>query len=625
MRVQAARAAHKLAGSAGTFGFSVASEHARGLELALEAPGGLVTTELPRLADLVAVLRSELEAPAPAPAPAAVPAAAPSPVLPSDVLVVGADPVRTRALGDEARTRRLQVRAVADVASARAALASTSARLVVLDLAGPDEPDAALEFLTERAAEGPVVVLTDPLERVDAVEVARRGGRGFLPHDTGGHDVIDFLVTLLEGLRAHGTTILALDDDPAVLGAVGAVLGAAGLDVYQCDDPRELWSQLDRVEPDLLLLDVEMPHATGPELCRAIRNDRRWTGLPVVFLTARDDPDTVREIFAAGADDFVPKAFVGPELLARIANRLERVRLYRSLADTDGLTGLANRRRAVEAIDALRRLAARMAQPLSVAVLDVDRFKAINDRHGHATGDLALRGVASALTQAFRGEDIVARWGGDEFVVAMYGLTSEAGRQRLGEVLEDMRRRTFGPAGRTVGLTLTAGIAEFPRDGVSLDELYRAADHALYAAKAAGGDRVIPAGQEPACAPGSVDVVLVEDDPVLGELLEHALATRGYRTRWITDGVQAVALLGGDAPAPALVLLDWDLPGLDGLRVLRSLAAGGRLAHTRVIMLTARATESEILQALEAGAIDHVAKPFSVPVLIQRVRRAMER
>jgi DNA-binding response OmpR family regulator len=120
-------------------------------------------------------------------------------------------------------------------------------------------------------------------------------------------------------------------------------------------------------------------------------------------------------------------------------------------------------------------------------------------------------------------------------------------------------------------------------------------------------------------------VLVVDDDEVVGTLLVHALTTRGYRTMWLQDGAEAAAFLaGGGAPPPRVVLLDVGLPGLDGLSVLRDMARRDALAATRVIMVTLRSSEAEVLEALEIGAFDHVAKPFSVSVLVHRVRRAIE-
>lgn len=122
-----------------------------------------------------------------------------------------------------------------------------------------------------------------------------------------------------------------------------------------------------------------------------------------------------------------------------------------------------------------------------------------------------------------------------------------------------------------------------------------------------------------------VDVVVVEDDAALSDLLDHTLRTRGYSTERFVDGAVALESLVGDPPAVAgrAIILDVNLPGVDGLAVLRELRREGVLRRTRVLMLTARSRESEVLQALQIGAVDHVSKPFSVPELMHRLQRAL--
>jgi diguanylate cyclase (GGDEF)-like protein len=377
-----------------------------------------------------------------------------------------------------------------------------------------------------------------------------------------------------------------------------------------------------------VLLDVEMPGIGGLELCRVLRADPRWRSVPVLFLTARTDTETVRAVFAAGADDFVAKPFVGPELAARIHNRLERVRLQQAYAETDPLTGIPNRRGSAAVLERFLRLAAAEGEPVAVGVVDLDRFKEVNDGCGHAAGDEVLARVARVLHKRFRAQDVVARWGGEEFLVAMYGMDRADGVQRLAEALEVLREERFAPHGcPPLRVTFSAGVAEFPADGRDVASLYRAADGALYAAKEHGRDRVLPVGWEEGAGDlRTVDVLVVEDDPAIAGLLRHALDTRGLRHEWADTGTRAVELLTGSAPPirARVVLLDVDLPGTDGLGVLRTLAADGVLERTRVIMLTVRTHETEVVEALETGAFDHVAKPFSVPVLLQRVRRALE-
>lgn len=165
------------------------------------------------------------------------------------------------------------------------------------------------------------------------------------------------------------------------------------------------------------------------------------------------------------------------------------------LAETDGVTGLPNRRSSQKALETFLRMAERQQQPASIAVIDIDRFKSVNDTHGHAGGDALLRELGEVTRGFFRGEDVVARWGGDELVVGMYGMAIADARRRLGDLIEQVRGERFH-AGR-ISVTLSIGVAQYAIHGADVDELYRAADAALYLAKAEGRDRVVPAGRGP--------------------------------------------------------------------------------------------------------------------------------
>ena len=640
-RRHAEREAHKLAGSVGTFGFAQASRIAREVELLLQGSQPLGQAEALKLTDLAVALRRELDRPAAPDAPpppreaAALALAAadgtvadrpPPPLL----LLVDVDPELSERLVMEAAGRGMRARMAAGVAEARALAAGEPPAAVLLDLSA-DRDGHGLELIADLAARTPrvpVVVVSARDSFTDRVDVARMGGLGFLQKPVSPTSVVDALQGVLKRERQDGACVLVVDDDPVVLAEAARLLEDGGVKVHTLADPLRLWHALEEHAPEVVILDVDMPLVNGIELCRVMRNDPRWSATPVIFLTSSTGADTVQRVFAAGADDFVAKPIVGPELVTRITNRLERVQLHRALADTDPLTGVANRRRSEELMGQLLHLAARQGQPLSLAVIDLDRFKLVNDRFGHGVGDDVLRRVARLLERSFRAEDVVARWGGEEFVVAMYGMDRDDGVQRIAELLEILRGEPFeGGEPEPFQVTFSGGVAQFPMDGADLGTLYRAADAALYQAKEGGRDRVLPTGWTggQTGAVEHVDVLVVEDDHTLARLLLHALDTRGYRSRWIEDGRVAAEQLTGSRPQlrARVVLMDVDLPGMDGHALLRTLARERVLERTRVIVLTVRSHESEVVQALDEGAFDHVAKPFSVPILLQRVRRAM--
>jgi diguanylate cyclase (GGDEF)-like protein len=641
-RRHAEREAHKLAGSVGTFGFAQASRLAREAEIILQGSQPLEQAQALKLTDLAVALRRELDRPAAADPPQSPRDAAASASLspagavpdrppPPLVLLVDVDPELAERVAMEAAGRGMRTRTAAGVAEARALAAGEHPAAVLVDLSA-DRDGRGLDLIADlsaRAPRIPVVVVSSRDSFTDRVDVARMGGLGFLQKPVPPTAVVDALQGVLQRERKDGgACVLLVDDDPVVLAEAARLLEGAGVKVHTLADPLRLWSALEEYAPEVVVLDVDMPLVSGIEMCRVMRNDPRWSATPVVFLTSSTGAETVQKVFAAGADDFVAKPIVGPELVTRIANRLERVQLHRALADTDPLTGVANRRRSEELMGQLLHLAGRQGQPLSLAVIDLDHFKQVNDRHGHGVGDDVLRRVARLLERSFRAEDVVARWGGEEFLVAMYGMDRDDGVQRIAEVLETLRAESFEAAGaEPFQVTFSGGVAQFPMDGAELATLYRAADAALYQAKEGGRDRVLPTGWTGGeqGAAEHVDVLVVEDDHALARLLLHALDTRGYRSRWIEDGREAAEQLTGSRPRlrARVVLMDVDLPGMDGHALLRTLARERVLERTRVIVLTVRSHESEVVQALDEGAFDHVAKPFSVAILLQRVRRAM--
>jgi diguanylate cyclase (GGDEF)-like protein len=493
--------------------------------------------------------------------------------------------------------------------------------VIVVEIGGADADDvvAFAAEIADRPAPVRAIALARRDDSVDRLALARAGVGVVLADTPSVDEVLDAVDALVTGDRGRQPLVLLVDDDPVVLGLARGFLEAADLRVETLTEPARFSEILTRTRPDAVVLDVDMPGVDGADLCRVVRADPVWRALPVLFLTAHTDPATVQRVFAAGADDFVAKPIVGPELTARISNRLERARLLANLANTDPVSELPNRRAILRDLARMLADTSRTGQPFAIAILDLEGVAAANEARGYDAGDALLRSSAVRLAQGVRGAGVVGRWVSDRFVVGLPGLTAAQAAQRLLE-LEP------GQPDDEAAASFAAGVAAFPVDGRDVAELARSADRACSLAQTRGHAQVICCGDAAAIDDGAPDVLIVDDDEALAGLLLDTLKGRGYHVRWLGDGPSAAAALLGAPPTlrPRSIVLDVNLPGLSGLDLLRALHAAGVTRRSRVVMLTGRAAEAEVVEALELGAFDHVAKPFSVPVLVQRLRRALE-
>ena len=296
-------------------------------------------------------------------------------------------------------------------------------------------------------------------------------------------------------------TLLVVDDDSDARAFLRAVLESDGLQVREAATGAEALAVLSRERVQLVLLDVCMPAMDGFAVAEAIKR-RPGSFIPIILLTAADDPASRARGIAAGADEILGKPVHPFELRLRVRAMLRIQHLtaelhaanrrLQSLARTDELTGVRNRRglRSVLEREFLR--AERYGGRLALLALDLDRFKEVNDAHGHAVGDQVLRAVAQAVKGALRQVDVVGRTGGEEFVVVAPETTLDEAlvvAERLRVAVAEASVTT--PSGARVRVTVSCGVAAHRElRAATVDELLAAADAALYRAKALGRDRV---------------------------------------------------------------------------------------------------------------------------------------
>ncbi|MGB3293952.1 MAG: response regulator [Phormidesmis sp.] len=285
--------------------------------------------------------------------------------------------------------------------------------------------------------------------------------------------------------------LLIVDDDPAMLTLLQGLLSNWGFRMRLLSDPQQFWQTLEQFNPDLVILDIEMPHFSGFDLCQALRDQPRWSDLPVLFLSAHTEADAIQKVFAIGADDYIRKPIVAAELVARITTWLARARSRRTQAEIDLLTGVANRSKSTQDLTRLLGLAERYRQPLSLIAIDFDNFKRVNTGYGHAVGDRLLRRFGACLRTTFRDKDVIARWGGEEFIVGLYGVDRAKSKQQLDSLLLAWQRACNVNEDDRLQVSFSAGIAVYPQDATDLQALYQAADRALSQAKAANRNLVL--------------------------------------------------------------------------------------------------------------------------------------
>jgi diguanylate cyclase (GGDEF)-like protein len=415
--------------------------------------------------------------------------------------------------------------------------------------------------------------------------------------------------------------ILIVEDDPDMARALQMRLAAPNREVFVAASIAEAEAILAEHEIALIVLDLVLPDCDGRNLLIRLRMRPGLAALPVIVLSGKGRGATQTECFALGADAYFEKPVDLNTLAAAVATRLQRTGEASREARQDPLTGLPNRAAFREACDRARALAQRTREPLSLAILDLDRFKSVNDTHGHAVGDNVLRRVAAVLTRALRTSDLVARWGGEEFVVLLPNTNQKGAVLCLERALHALRRESFtGKGGAVFTVTFSAGVVLYP-EGAGVEAAVNAADRLLYLAKVAGRNRTLGAEEDASVARRKV--LFAGNDPVSAAAVAGRLGGAGLEILYVPAG--PAALIAAVDAATAVIVLDVRIPALDGVEMLAALRKNPACQAVPSIVLADSSSEQDIVRSFELGAEDYVVKPFSPAELQARIMRLMKR
>jgi diguanylate cyclase (GGDEF)-like protein len=334
--------------------------------------------------------------------------------------------------------------------------------------------------------------LSVPKSLETTVALMRAGADAAIQAEQETYTVLGRILDLLQAREQDPYRVLVVEDSPTAVAMIQRSLSQHGIDSHPIGNPQQLLSAVEQYRPDLVLMDMYMPHCTGVEATRVLRQLTAYQSLPVVYLSSETDMGMQVEALRLGGDQFLTKP-CNPVLLAAVVKtKLERYRETLRHSQHDSLTSLLNHSAAKSRLNLLVQSLQNTPEPLCVAMLDIDHFKSINDTYGHPVGDQVIRSLAWLLKGRLRASDIIGRYGGEEFIVVLRSACLDEAEAVLDTLRADFATLPHAHAAGTLRATFSAGIADYPRYETGSD-LIEAADQALLEAKAQGRNRIVAA------------------------------------------------------------------------------------------------------------------------------------
>lgn len=326
--------------------------------------------------------------------------------------------------------------------------------------------------------------LLDPM-----VALLRAGADITIPAVQETTTVLAHVLDLIESQDQEPYRILVVEDSPTAIAAIRKILSQQGIDNHAIKGPEQLLEAVWQYRPDLVLMDMHMPHCTGIEATRVLRQLPACQSLPVVYLSSETNMSMQVEALRLGGDQFITKPFNPVLMTTVVKTKIERYREMQRTSLHDGLTGLLNHTASKARLHQLVQALRADTDQLCVAMLDIDHFKSINDMYGHPVGDQVIRNLAWLLKGRLRTSDIIGRYGGEEFLVVLRGIGFDDAYAALDRIRCDFANLSHTHVGESLSASFSAGIATYP-DFVSGKELIDAADNALLKAKRRGRNRI---------------------------------------------------------------------------------------------------------------------------------------
>lgn len=503
---QVRQAAHKLAGSGATFGFPAVTDIARKMEVASKNVIDGALEYKPEDADLQYELCGRLRAAAQAPGKSvaeetqeivhATRRRAHAADHKKTVLVMEYDVQEGARIKHEMEHFGFKVRVINHPKLLEAELAKADVDALLSGLTFGGDTEIALKVLGDLHEKGAIKVPLMMHTALDGVEqrlgAARVGARAYMLKPIDMADLVSALDEVTQRIEQEPFRVLIIDDDESIALHTELVLHGSGMETKVLTNPLGVLDALDEFSPELILLDLYMPESNGSDVASVIRHRHEYAGIPIVFLSGEADKDKQLSAMELGGDDFLTKPIRPSHLISSVRIRASRFRKLRSFMVRDSMTGLYNHTTTKQLMETEISRAKRSGSKLSLASLDIDHFKNVNDTYGHAVGDRVIKTLARLMRQRLRSVDVIGRMGGEEFSAILPETSVDEAVKLFDEIRKAFSEIVFHADNASFTVTISTGIAEFPCfDSATL--LSDAADKALYAVKHGGRNQVLKA------------------------------------------------------------------------------------------------------------------------------------
>ncbi|MBU2332297.1 MAG: diguanylate cyclase [Gammaproteobacteria bacterium] len=482
---------HRLAGAAGTFGFAKLGERARQLEqradrwLDSAKPGSRAAEAFAR-----AVLQLASETPGQERDGAAeLPEHHEEPAPGCRIYLMKADPVAGASMAVTLRNFGYLVSQWPNFAALQAAVADELPDALIVSVQQDSDFDALAALQQGLEQPLPLLVIHDRADFASQLAAVRAGAQGFFVRPLDITQLENSLERCLDRQQGEPFRVLIVDDDAELAARYSLVLRNAQMQVQILTEPTRVLETMRSFNPEVLLLDVNMPDCSGPELAQMIRLHDEWLRVTIIYLSAETDTHRQMAALLKAGDDFITKPISDTALVAAVYSHAQRARSLSTALARDSLTGLLKHADIKEQLALEVQRTTRTGKPASVVMLDLDHFKQINDTYGHAAGDNVIRALANLLRQRLRRIDSLGRYGGEEFVAVLPECSALQARRIFDEIRVRFAALSFNAGDQEFRVTFSAGICE--TDGHSASGLLlEHADQALYAAKHNGRNQV---------------------------------------------------------------------------------------------------------------------------------------